>query len=185
MDNKNGLTIFEEIDQLPKPYSMEEQYLYALVCELARVAPKEGYLVKQMTFKSPFWRLQQYWHAFSGAVEERLGTIVPDENTVSMETLTKEVTDGLLGEGKVTTPMIVDKNVTLSKLADAVADRLLGDKRVTEAMLADAVADRLLASGKITEEMLVAAVRDKLLGTNRVTKDMLSTEVQDILNKVK
>lgn len=180
------MDVFSEINELPKPYSMEEQYLYALVCELAGVEPKEGYLAESTTFKSPFWRMQQYWHAFCGAVGVRLGLpVIPDDDTVKLSALTSEVSDLLLADDKVTTDMLKNKIVTLPKLADEVADRLLANKKVTEAMLADAVAGRLLASGRITEDMLVAALAEKLLGPQRVTKEMLSTEVQDILAKVK
>lgn len=181
--------VISEINNLPKPYTMEEQYLYALVCDLAGVAPKAGYLVSNITFKSPFWRMQQYWHAFCGATELRMGL------PVAYDDLTSDLKDRLLGEGKIDSSMLQEGIINENNLSSSVSNKLLGDNRVTTAMLqdgsvdvnklADAVVARLLASKKVTEGMLADAVAAKLLGTKKVTKDMLDDEVVEILNKVK
>ena len=44
------------IDNLPKPYSAEEQYLYSIACVVAEV-PYE------IPFQNAFWRKEQYLKA--------------------------------------------------------------------------------------------------------------------------
>jgi hypothetical protein len=47
------------VNDLPKPETLEEQYMYALVCSVAGVTPKYGVAVD-----AAFKRLDQYWKAF-------------------------------------------------------------------------------------------------------------------------
>lgn len=149
---------------LPKPHTPEEQYLYTLACETAGVTPSK---LEGDPYKSPFWRMEQYWYVFCKGTAERLGLpVIPDDNTVKLSALTEEVLACLLGENRVTTIHLQDKSVTMDKLADAVADKLL-------------------ASGRVTEDMLATAVANKLLGNKRVTLAMLEQSVQDTLAKVK
>lgn len=151
-------------NNLPKPHTPEEQYLYTLACETAGVVPSK---IEGEPYKNPFWRMEQYWYVFCKGTAERLGLpVIPDDNTVKLSALTSEVERLLLGNNKVTTPMIVDKNVTLDKLADAVANKLLGSGRVTEDMLATAVANKLLGEKRVTTAMLEQSIQDKLAKVN-------------------
>ena len=54
-----------KIAELPKPHSLEEQYMYKLICNLAEVECPEP-------AQNPFWRMQQYWKMFAEIAEARV-----------------------------------------------------------------------------------------------------------------
>lgn len=176
------------VSTLPKPITPEEQYLYSLVCSAAGVA-------HQTPFKSPFWRLEQYWKAFYEVMSDRYTYIVPSDDTVGTsaikdssvteDKLANVVKEKLLSENSVKTEYIDNMAVTQDKLSTDVRNQLLLPKSVSVDKLTDEVENRLLSENRITEAMLVQELAAKLLGNSRVTKDMLSDEVQAILDKVK
>lgn len=153
-------TVIEEINSLPKPVTLEEQYMYKLVCSTAGVPPKYG-----ISEDKAFRRMEQYWHAFYRAATAKFADLeYPGENTVSTAALQNEA-------------------VTLEKLDARIKARLWSEtrsKEVTIAMLADAVVARLWGSdrtGEVTEVMLADEVRRKLGGgatLYRVTMPRLS-----------
>ena len=153
-------TVIEEINSLPKPVTLEEQYMYKLVCSTAGVAPKYG-IAEDKAFR----RMERYWHAFYRAATAKFVDLeYPGENTVS----TKAVQNGA---------------ITIDKLDTGVQARLWGvsrNKEVTLTMLADAIVARLWGNdrtGEVTEVMLADEVRRKLGGgatLYRVTMPRLS-----------
>ena len=157
-------TIADIVNALPKPATLEEQYMYKLVCATAGVTPKYG-IAEDKAFR----RMEQYWHAFSLATTKKFSDLeYPGENTVS----TKAVQNGA---------------ITIDKLDAGVKARLWGESRngeVTEAMLNTAVKNRLWSttrSKEVTIAMLADAVVARLWGANRtgeVTEVMLADEVR-------
>lgn len=166
------------IDNLPKPYSAEEQYLYSIACVVAEV-PYE------IPFQNAFWRKEQYLKAiWQIAIEKVAEPTVPSDGTVTTDKifnnaitevkLAQEVANKLLGDDRITTSMlqnnsvttdkIADNNVTENKLSKDVSDKLLGDNRIITSM----IQDKSITLEKINEE-----IEQRLLGTNRITEEML------------
>lgn len=119
-----------KIAELPKPHSLKEQYLYALVCHIAGV-------VCETPYQSPTWREDQYWKAFAEIAEERVNApVVPGYQTVG--------TDALIDQS-VVAQKIKDNCITPLQLAEEVTNLLLGD---------GAVESHHIADGAITQEKL-------------------------------
>ena len=166
------------IDNLPKPYSAEEQYLYSIACVVAEV-PYE------IPFQNAFWRKEQYLKAiWQIAIEKVAEPTIPSDETVTTDKiidkaiteikLAQEVTDKLLGDDRITTSMLQDSSVTTGKIDDSavtevkltqeVINKLLGDDRITTSMLQD----NSVTIGKIDEE-----IEQKLLDTDKIQTNMI------------
>lgn len=175
------------IDNLPKPYSAEEQYLYSIACVVAEV-PYE------IPFQNAFWRKEQYFKAiWQIAIEKVAEPTIPSDETVTTDKiidkaiteikLAQEVTDKLLGDDRITTSMlqdnsvstekIVDGAVTLIKLAKEVVDKLLADDKIETSMIKDL---------SITTEKLVNnAINSEKIAKNTIILSNLSKEVTNLL----
>ena len=149
----------EKVAALPKPHSLEEQYMYTLICHLAEVECP-------LPAQNPVWRLDQYWKVFSEIAEARVAApVVPGYNTVSTDTIQ---------EAAVVADKIKDGTITLIKLATEITTLLLGEGKVTEEMLHTEVAARLLGEGNVeTGNLADGAVTKEKLG---ITFDEEPTE---------
>lgn len=128
------------VAKLPKPQTAEEQYMYNMICNIAGVANKYGYK------NNPFWRMEQYWKAFAEVAEARVTEpIVPGFMTVGTDALKEDA---------VVADKIKNGTITLVKLATEITDLLLGDGKVTETMLNEDVASKLLGEGNVQTENL-------------------------------
>jgi len=58
-------TVSGIVENLPKPETLEEQYMYALVCSLAGVTPRCG--ISENTFT----RKEKYWYALWKVLEAK------------------------------------------------------------------------------------------------------------------
>lgn len=137
------------VKKLPKPQTPEEQYMYSLICAISEVPYKEP-------FNKPVYRMEQYWKAFFEVMSARvLEPVVPDENTVGESTLQ---------DGSVGTEKIQDNSIVYEKLSDDVKPLLLGEGKITEPMLENEVSQKLLGTNKITTSMLKprSVTREKL-----------------------
>lgn len=187
------------IKELPLPYSLEEQYLYSIVCATAKV----GY---EIPFQNPYWRKERYLKALWQIAEMKANEdVIPSDNTVSTPKIVDgavtsiKVADGAISEVKIADEAVVaskiaDKAIVIAKLAQEVESLLLGDNRVNLDMLATEVTNRLLPTDGITPSQISNALAMLLLGDNKVstsmlqnncvTMDKLSKEVQDKLNSI-
>lgn len=145
------------VDSLPKPETVEEQYLYGLVCTVAEQPNKYG------AKENPFKRMEQYWKAFRDVTAARaLEPNVPSENTVSTNTIQgSAIVTNKLADSSVTTVKIADNNVTTEKLDSLVESRLLGNNRVTTAM----VQNRAITPSKLAEDYTTEAEVRSLIDT--------------------
>lgn len=134
----------DKIAKLPKPHSLEEQYMYKLICNLAEVDCQEP-------AQNPVWRMDQYWKLFSEIAEARVSEpIKPGFQTVGTDELK---------EAAVVADKIRDGTITMVKLAKEITNLLLGDGKVTETMLDDGVVSKLLKEGNVhTENIADGAV---------------------------
>lgn len=193
------------ISNLPKPQTLEEQYLYSIVCTVAKVD-------YNVPYNSPFWRKEKYlkalWQIAEGKVNE---PVIPGDDTVSTDKiknnavtenkLAVSVANKLLGDGRVTEQMIADSSVTKNKLDPAVSSKLLSDGNVSTDMLASlAVASDKIANGAVSKAKLSDDVAAALLADNHVgiipqipinqvvetgttlTDDILKTKINEIIS---
>ena len=58
-------TVSGIVENLPKPETLEEQYMYALVCSLAGVTPRRG------ISENAFTRKEKYWYALWKVLEAK------------------------------------------------------------------------------------------------------------------
>ena len=197
------------IDNLPKPYSAEEQYLYSIACVVAEV-PYE------IPFQNAFWRKEQYFKAiWQIAIEKVAEPTIPSDETVTTDKiidkaiteikLAQEVTDKLLGDDRITTSMLQDNSVTIGKIDEEIEQKLLDTNRVTEEMLidknvtlsklSDEVRNRLLDNDKIqtnmiksssitTEKIVDNAINSEKIAENTIILKNLSKEVTNLLLSV-
>lgn len=158
-----------KIAELPKPHSLEEQYMYKLICNLAEVECPEP-------AQNPFWRMQQYWKMFAEIAEARVNApVIPGYNTVG-------------------TDEIKDACIVIQKLATEVTDLLLGDGKVTETMLHEDVIAKLLGTGNVqTENLADGSVTNEKLAlefdeeptegsSNLVTSDGIKRYVDSVID---
>lgn len=142
------------INELPKPYSSEEQYLYSIACVVAEVPYK-------LPFQNAFWRKEQYLKAiWQIAIEKVAEPTIPDDNTITSEKivdgaiteikLAQEVIDKLLGDDKVTTAMLQDSSITANKIAN-------------NAIIAENIAENTIILNNLSKE-----VTNLLLAVNHV-----------------
>ena len=139
----------DKIAALPKPHSLEEQYMYKLICNLAEVESPEP-------SQKAVWRMDQYWKMFSEIAEARVtAPIKPGFQTVGTDELQDEA---------VVSDKIRNGTITLMKLAKEITNQLLGEGKVTEAMLEESVASKLLWEGNVQTENLAdgAVTAEKL-----------------------
>ena len=61
-------SVSDIVEALPKPETLEEQYMYALVCDLAGVAPQYGISTNAFKRKEKYW--YALWQALSVKFEE-------------------------------------------------------------------------------------------------------------------
>ena len=161
-------TLSEMINDLPKPVTREEQFLYSLICSTAGVTPRYA-----ITQNPGFKRMEQFWRVF-------------------WLSLSAKVTDlETPGENSVNTAALQSGAVTFDKLDAAVKSRLWSESRngeVNVSNLNNAVKQRLWGTdrtGEVILNYLAAALQSRLWGANRngeVTEDMLSAEVRSKLN---
>ena len=146
-------TVREMVEDLPKPETLEEQYLYALVCSVAEVTPKYG-VSQQAAFK----RMEQYWKTFY---------LVAAAKFTALETPKKDsVYTIAIRDNAVTTGKVEDKAVTLGKLEDDVAARLWAVNR-SKTVVTAYLADKAVTTDKIND----ASVTEDKLADNSVTTD--------------
>lgn len=193
------------IANLPKPQTLEEQYLYSIVCTVAKVD-------YNVPYNSPFWRKEKYlkalWLISEGKINE---PVIPGDNTVSTDKIKNNavtenklaisVSDKLLGIGRVTEQMIADSSVTKNKLDPAVSSKLLAAGNVsTDTLAALAVTSDKIANGAVSKSKLANDVAAALLADNHVgivpqaqinevtetgtalTDDILKTKVNEIIS---
>lgn len=67
-------TIHEMVEALPKPETLEEQYMYALTCDLAGVTPKYG------VSKKAFTRKEKYWLALWEALVKKIDSLESEQD---------------------------------------------------------------------------------------------------------
>ena len=161
------------VNDLPKPETLEEQYMYALVCSVAGVTPKYG-----VASDAAFKRLEQYWKAFWLVASKKFTDLeTPAANTVSNEAIRNNA---------VTTEKVAGRSVTLEKLADEVVDRLWATNRnntVTEAMLVSAVREKLVGNTLVqTDNIADEAVTSAKIATGTITWENLDANVQAKIN---
>ena len=142
----------EIIDKLPKPFDLEEQYLYSVACTVAQV-PYE------IPFKNPFWRKEQYLKAlWEIATEKVIEPNIPDNDSVTSEQLRA---------GSVITSKVADRAITEIKLAQDIVNRLLANNAITTAMLQNlCVTTDKIAGSSITSEKLSSDIKISLLPEN-------------------
>ncbi len=169
----------DKIAKLPKPHSLEEQYMYKLICNLAEVECQEPP-------QNPVWRMDQYWKLFSEIAEARVNAPVK----IGFQTVgTDELKDDAVVSDKIR-----DGTITLVKLAEEITALLLGEGKVTEAMLDNDVASKLLGAGNVqTANIANGAVTVEKLSlqldeeptegsTNLVTSGGIKQYVDEMLN---
>lgn len=176
-------SITDMVNDLPKPETLEEQYIYALVCSVAGVTPKYG-----VAEKAAFKRIEQFWKAFwlvaaqkfkdlerpaadtvdsAAIINESIITQKLAENAVTLGKIdnnvqarlwnadrTEEVTTYMLHDGAVTTPKIADGAVTTPKLADGAV--------TTEKIADGAITTTQIALGTISWDNLDEALQEKI-----------------------
>ena len=64
---------YDMVDNLPKPETLEEQYMYSLVCDLAEVTPKYG------ISENAFTRREKYWLALWKVLSYKISSLEPEE----------------------------------------------------------------------------------------------------------
>ena len=156
-------SITDLVNNLPKPETLEEQYVYALVCSAAGVEPKYG-----VAANAAFKRMDQFWRAFWLVVGEKLTDLErPAANTVD---------SAAIQNSAIVTLKLSDGAVTLAKIDSNVADRLwavdrtgevttyiLHDSSVTTAKVEDsAVTTPKIADGSITYDKLDDFLKGKI-----------------------
>lgn len=155
----------EIINNLPKPYSSEEQYLYSIACVVAEV-PYE------IPFQNAFWRKEQYLKAiWQIAIEKVAEPTVPDDDTITNE-------------------KIVDRTITEIKLAQEVADKLLGDDRITTSMLKDGaittdkIINNAITAEKLAENAIILKNLSKEVTNLLLTANHVGIIQQSQINKI-
>ena len=178
------------IEELPKPQTVEEQYLYAFACTLAGVEYNN-------TFKTPFYRKEKIWKAIwqletmrvvslitgdmldSGAVK----TANISDKSVSKEKLAEAVYDAVYKDGRINEKALADNSVTKIKLSAEVANKLIHNRSISEEDLTDGLKAKLLQTGNVQEKNLAPEFSAKLLQDGNVTKNNLAAEVLNALLK--
>lgn len=149
------------VKSLPTPRTLEEQYLYGLICSVAEVD------YPNMAKTSPFTRMEQYWKAFYEVAGYKFKDLeTPAENKVN---------SAAIQANAITTAKLANNSVVSSKIANAsVTNSKLADSSVTISKLDNDIEARLLGDNRITEPMLKQSVQEKLLGYQNVTTDNLA-----------
>ncbi len=140
-------SITDMVNDLPKPETLEEQYIYALVCSVAGVTPKYG-----VAEKAAFKRIEQFWKAFWLVAAQKFKDLErPAADTVDSAAIIN---------GSITTKKLAETSVTLEKIDANVTARLWGVNR----------------AGEVTEPMLHNDVKAKLLQSKNVVTDNIADE---------
>ena len=178
-------SIDDLVNSLPKPETLEEQYMYALVCSVASVTPRYG-----VSSQAAFKRLEQYWKAFWLVAAAKFKALeTPAADTVSSDAIQNDA---------VTNSKVAGESITVDKLARDVASRLWATDRtgsVLEAMLEAAVQNRLLGSGNVqTGNIADKAVTKTKIANGSITSahiengtikmEDLDQAIQDKLNSI-
>ena len=163
-------TIRDMVEELPKPETLEEQYLYALVCSVAEVEPKYG-ISQQAAFK----RMAKYWKTFYLVAAAKFTALeTPGANSVSNEAIRNNA---------ITNEKVSESAITLDKLADDVTERLWAENRngtVTEAMLDSGVQGKLIEDGRIgTQQLADGAVTSGKIAVGTITWDNLDSDLKN------
>ena len=169
-------TINDLVNKLPKPETLEEQYMYALVCSVAGVAPKYG-----VASDAAFKRLEQYWKAFWLVASKKFTDLeTPAANTVSNEAIRNNA---------VTTEKVADESITLEKLATDITSRLWAKNRegsVVETYLETSVRNKLLGSLNVqTANLANGSVTGAKIASGVVSLSHLDAELQEKIGKIK
>ena len=164
------------VNKLPKPETLEEQYMYALVCSVAGVTPKYG-----VASDAAFKRLEQYWKAFWLVASKKFTDLeTPAANTVSNEAIRNNA---------VTTEKLGDNAVTADKVATDITSRLWAENRagsVVEAYLETSVRNKLLGSLNVqTENLANSSVTGAKIASGVVSLSHLDAELQEKIGKIK
>jgi hypothetical protein len=158
------------IESLPKPQNVEEQYLYAIACAVAKVE----YTVP---FSNPFWRKERILKGIWEIAQQKvIDPTIPSDNTVSSRKIVDgAVTESKIADNAVTTKNITDDSVTSGKLSDSsVIESKIVDGAVTKNKLSsDSVSTDKIIDLAITVAKLSSDVSNLLLGSGRVTTAML------------
>ena len=179
-------TINDLVNKLPKPETLEEQYMYALVCSVAGVAPKYG-----VASDAAFKRLEQYWKAFWLVASKKFTDLeTPAANTVSNKAIRNNaVTTEKLGDNAVTADKVADESITLEKLATDTTSRLWAENRagsVVEAYLETSVRNKLLGSLNVqTANLANGSVTGAKIASGVVSLSHLDAELQEKIGKIK
>lgn len=182
-DNGADASNRDIIKGLPRPQTIEEQFLYAWACTLAGVSYSNP-------FPAPIYRKDQLLKGIWQITRNRMVTptviwdgsvdsnglqdgAVSSNKLTSNAVTTQKIADQAVSEDKlanqsVTTNKLVDQAVTTDKLAEqAVTTDKLVDQAVTTAKLADqAVTTDKLADHAVTTTKLDVTVVQHLLGSN-------------------
>ncbi len=169
-------SITELVNNLPKPETLEEQYMYALVCSVAGVTPRYG-VAENAAFK----RMDQFWKAFWLVASQKFTALeTPAANSVSNEAIRNEA---------VTEEKVSPGAVTLDKLSDAVEGRLWDADR-DESVITDYIADGAITTGKIDDSAVTTAkVADGAITSAKIAEQTihmanLDQEIQDKLDSI-
>ena len=173
------------IDNLPKPYSAEEQYLYSIACVVAEV-PYE------IPFQNAFWRKEQYLKAiWQIAIEKVAEPTVPSDETVTTEKvadkaitevkLAQEVVDKLLANDRIKTSMIKDLSITTEKIANnAITTEKLVNNAITLSNLSKEVTNLLLTTNHvgIIQQPQINQITES---GDTLTLDVLKNKINEII----
>ena len=160
-------SILDIVNDLPKPETLEEQYMYALVCSVAGVTPKYG-----IATNADFKRLDKLWKAFWLVAAQKFKDLeTPAADTVNSAAIQNDA---------IVTNKLADEAVTLGKIDADVQNRLWGVNRsgeVTESMLHnDAVSTNKIVDGAVTTQKIAdGAVTSDKIANGSITYNMLDS----------
>lgn len=209
-DNGAAASNRDIIKGLPRPQTIEEQFLYAWACTLAGVSyssPFPAPIYRKDQLLKGIWQITQnrmvtptvIWDGSvdSNALQdEAVSSNKLTSNAVTTQKLagqavtTDKLSDQAVSEDKlanqaVTTNKLVDQAVTNDKLADyAVTTAKLADQAVTTAKLDVTVVQQLLGSGEtgIVQQLSVEKITES---GEALTMEVLLDKVNELIDLLK